>query len=162
MASGSCSATVSGAGCYSSKPNQGCNCATNTVTSTRRQLLALPPTAPTALQGILDEVGCNSTTPAHMPGALAELVPAVLDLRAVLEPFADVLSVPHAKFAGAGGEPLESARAPTSVDEALAMLRLDEPRSVVLLLEELEIVPAPFDAMLSTCLLYTSPSPRDS
>ena len=39
-----------------------------------------------------------------MPGALAELVPAALDLRAVLEPFADVLSVPHAKFAGAGGE----------------------------------------------------------
>ena len=63
---------------------------------TRRQLLALPPPAPTALQGILDEVGCNSTTPAHMPGALAELVPAALDLRAVLEPFADVLSVPHA------------------------------------------------------------------
>ena len=32
------------------------------------------------------------------------------------------------------------------------MLSLDEPRSVVLHLEELEIVPAPFDAMLSTLL----------
>ena len=31
VASGSCSASVGGAGCYSSKPNQGCNCATNTV-----------------------------------------------------------------------------------------------------------------------------------
>ena len=31
VASGSRSASVGGAGCYSSKPNQGCNCATNTV-----------------------------------------------------------------------------------------------------------------------------------
>ena len=31
VASGSCSASVSGAGCCSSKLNQGCNCATNTV-----------------------------------------------------------------------------------------------------------------------------------
>ena len=70
----------------------------------------------------------------------------------MIAPFADVLSMPHVKFAGAGGEPLASAHAPASLDEALEMLLLDEPRSVVLHLEELDTVPAPFDAMLSTLL----------
>ena len=40
------------------------------------------PTVDDAVHRILEKVGCNSTTPAHMPGALAELVPAALDLTA--------------------------------------------------------------------------------
>ena len=71
VASGSCSASVGGAGCYSSKPNQACDCATNTVISTRRLLLLAPPSPTlTPVHRLMEEVGCNSTTPAHMPGAL--------------------------------------------------------------------------------------------
>ena len=90
----------------------------------RRLLLAQPSATLTPVHRIMEEVGCNSTTPAHMPGVLTELPPAAFDLRTVIAPFADVLSVPHVKFAGAGGEPLASAHAPTNASErALAPRR---------------------------------------
>ena len=93
---------------------QACDCATNTVISTRRLLLAPPSPTLTPVHRLMEEVGCNATTPAHMPGVLAELSPAAFGLRdmmkpflrAMIAPFADVLSMPHVKFAGAGGEPL--------------------------------------------------------
>ena len=91
-----------------------------------------------AVQRILDEVGCESQTPAHMPEQFA--LPAGLDLRTMLEPFDAKLRKPHVKFAGAGGVPLGEQLWPENVDDAIAMIaQHSEPRSMVLMLSLIHI-----------------------
>ena len=74
----------------------------------------------------------------------AILPPANLDLSTMLRPFADKLRMPHVKFAGVGGAPLEQG-VPARIEEVVAMITEElEPRSVVLHLEELDEVPSPW------------------
>ena len=84
------------------------------------------------LDAIINEIGCSSTTPAHLPAAV-ELAAVPLDLRHMLAPFEAKLHKPYAKFAGAGGVPLAEQLWPKNVNDALAMIAQEhEPRSVVL------------------------------
>ena len=103
----------------------------------------------------MDEVGCESQTPAHIPEQFA--LPAGLDLRTMLEPYDSKLRKPYVKFAGAGGEPLDEQLWPESVDDAIAMIaQHSEPRSIILMLEELDVAPSPFAEMLRPFLPFTN------
>ena len=108
------------------------------------------------IQSIVNAVGCESETVAHMPEAI--LPPAYLDLGTMLRPFAAKLHTPHVvKFAGAGGVPLEEHLQPKSVAGVMAMIMQEnEPRSVVLHLEELDSVPSPWSEMLRPFLPLTN------
>ena len=106
------------------------------------------------LDAIINEIGCSSTTPAHLPAAVQL---AAVSLRQMLAPFEAKLHKPYAKFAGAGGVPLAEQLWPENGDDALAMIAQEhEPRSVVLHLEELEAAPAPFAEMLRPFLPLTN------
>ena len=108
------------------------------------------------IQDIVRAVGCDRDTPSHMPEVWAP-PRADLDLQSLLAPFASTLRMPHAKFAGAGGAPLDAQARPESVDDVVAMIAQEsEPRSVVLHLEALETVPPPFAEMLRPFLPLTN------
>ena len=107
------------------------------------------------IEELVREVGCESQTPRHMPEQLAP--PAGLDLRTLLEPFDAKLRLPHVKVTGAGGVPLDARAWPQSADDAIAMIEQQSaPRSIVLLLEELEAAPSPFAEMLRPFLPLTN------